>query len=398
MWIPFTPWWESLVTVCLVVFNITVQGYFCVLVSVNLGQLSDLYLSGENLRAHLIWRVTAGHSFQHYDELTNTSLATRVCSGWRAFSISYDQFQAVEAFEKYLDGEETNFATVILGGSGLCVLALVCWSALVMVDICSNVDLTRALLSCDAGSWHAASVVRQPFAITSLSRRHLCFLFLFTILPRLGVSVNLFIAGARFLCHTLEIGDLILNAVALGFIMELDEIVFQFLPTRVRCAVAKSDPLPMGRVCGSSFDASHPSAVVCVGAAMVAFWYGMMGDVITRMRLAEQFLCGGNTDFVYAVDPLTGIVNVGDTAGVPVLDLNSYQSHAVFQETHLDEDTMDDLQDYWGLDDSWVLWDEDLSLHTNVDGVDAVQKLVAEDSLAILTCEDLDQYSQYRSR
>jgi len=160
--------------------------------------------------------------------------------------------------------------------------------------------------------------------------------------------VNLFIAGARFLCHTLEIGDLILNAVALGFIMDVDEIIFQFLPTRVWCAVAKSDPLSMGRVCGCSFDASHPSALVCVGAAMVAFWYGMLGDVITRMRLAEQFLCEGITDFVYALDPLTGVVYVGDTAGVPVLDLNSYESHAVFQEMRLDEDTMDDLQNYLG--------------------------------------------------
>jgi len=45
-----------------------------------------------------------------------------------------------------------------------------------------------------------------------------------------------------------------------------------------------------------------------------------------------------------------------------------------------------------------VSWGEDLSLHTNLDGVDAVQKLVAEDSLAMLTCEDLDQYSQYQGR
>ena len=222
--------------------TITVPGYLCVLVFRNLGQVSGVYLGGEDFRAHLTWRVTAGHIFQYYDELINTSLATRVCSWWPSSLISSDHVQIVQAFEKYLEGEETNTMTVIMGGSGLCVLALVCWSAHVMVGICSNVDLTRAPVSCDAGSWRAASVFREPFAITSLSRRHFCFVFVLSVLPRLSVSVGLFIAGARFLCHTLEIAALILNAVALGFIMDMDEL-FRLLPTWVRCAVATSDPL-----------------------------------------------------------------------------------------------------------------------------------------------------------
>ena len=51
-----------------------------------------------------------------------------------------------------------------------------------------------------------------------------------------------------------------------------------------------------------------------------------------------------------------------------------------------------------GLDDSWVSLDEDLSFQIIAEGIEFVQKLLAEGSLTILTCEDLDQYLQHRSR
>merc|ERR1719217_1496117 len=51
-------------------------------------------------------------------------------------------------------------------------------------------------------------------------------LYLFLILPKLIISVSLLLLGSMWLTATEDFADLILNAVALEFIILVDEVIF----------------------------------------------------------------------------------------------------------------------------------------------------------------------------
>lgn len=53
------------------------------------------------------------------------------------------------------------------------------------------------------------------------------FLYIVLILPKHVVSVGLLILGTWWLVSTESFGDLILNALALGFVIEIDELIFE---------------------------------------------------------------------------------------------------------------------------------------------------------------------------
>merc|ERR1719235_272245 len=55
------------------------------------------------------------------------------------------------------------------------------------------------------------------------------FLWLFIILPKLGIVTYLLIIGSRYLTSTESFQDLILNAIALEFIINIDELLFMSL-------------------------------------------------------------------------------------------------------------------------------------------------------------------------
>ena len=135
----------------------------------------------------------------------------------------------VGAFNRYMGSDSDGFLGAITGGSRLCVLALLGWFFPGGVDVCDNMDFVSALLSCqivDSAKCDPGGHMRSPRWAVSISAPVL----LLVVVPRLAVSFALFITGARFLCYTSEIADLILNAVALGFIMGMDEEFFAFLP------------------------------------------------------------------------------------------------------------------------------------------------------------------------
>ena len=66
-------------------------------------------------------------------------------------------------------------------------------------------------------------------------------------LPRLGVTVCLGLIGCQYLAQTANLADIVLNAVALAFVMDVDELVADVLLTeRLRCILPKIKPLSCG--------------------------------------------------------------------------------------------------------------------------------------------------------
>ena len=142
-WVGHLSFVESATVSVVLIVNVCVQLYFTILVVLNLGDYSDISLADNDLKGFLAWRVTSAHHVKNYDEITNTSLATRVCDHWPGIIASYDQMQHVKAFDSYTgDGSQFDLA---LGGPGLALLCVMCWICLVAKDVLDNLDFRHRI-------------------------------------------------------------------------------------------------------------------------------------------------------------------------------------------------------------------------------------------------------------
>ena len=127
--------------------------------------------------------------------------------------------------------------------------------------------------------------------------------------------------------------------------------------------------MPMTRVCGSSGNTIRP--VELVGATLVVSCSSLTSGESTKMELAQEVLCDGKLDFVHAAELATGILSGNDcgraSAGSECIP------RAVLQETGLG-DAMRKLTELRGVDNSWVLGDEDPSFRSSLEGVKLIHR------------------------
>ena len=126
VWIGSVSPLDSLFVGMLLFMNAAVQLFFSILIYRNVGDIEDMNLANTDLEGFLSRRVSSAHDVKYYDDMTNTSLAARVCAGWDGLSRSYGQRQAYQSFEGYL-GSNADLG-VTFAGPGLAALCLLCWS------------------------------------------------------------------------------------------------------------------------------------------------------------------------------------------------------------------------------------------------------------------------------
>ena len=240
-WIGIAPTAESVNIVVLLVVNGILQMYFCVLIAMNMGHQDNMGIEDDDLIELISWRTTSAHDFSNYDATTNTSLAARVCGSWGAVVMSAVQVDAEEAFGAYMG------SGILWGGVGLCMVCLVCWFFLVAVDVMDNLHCSVAMLAHwkRGGTTEVSKDIYGTFSFKQLSTLRVVLIFASSVIPRFAIALVLLYEGATFLIYTPDQVDLILNAIALGFILELDELTFDFLSETVRTAIMKTNSMRM---------------------------------------------------------------------------------------------------------------------------------------------------------
>jgi len=104
----------------------------------------------------------------------------------------------------------------------------------------TNIIVTGAAGNLDDKLINVTVVTR----LVTLSERRRFALVLFVVLPRLFVAVALGMTGSRYLTFSTNQAELILNVVALNFVVLLDEELYTCLvPSRVRTALSNMEPL-----------------------------------------------------------------------------------------------------------------------------------------------------------
>lgn len=212
------------------IVNILLQAILCATV-VRLGGDDNRY-SRADLTGLQNWRANAS-------ELERQG----VCKSDFALSTSFLQFDTRIVVHEYFVEMVPGFSW----GPVVCTVVLVLWSGTITNRFRDLVDMSMALVQLTRRE--SESLVIQPgikdFTIISISPSRLVWM-LMGVVAQGSVLAVLVIFGSLWLVHTIELDDLLLNAIALGFITDTDELLFTMMvPSIVQGMVAKTEPLPL---------------------------------------------------------------------------------------------------------------------------------------------------------
>ena len=253
------------------------------------------------------WRLTEGHDHLKMD-LTDTSLVSRVCNSDGSLSIAGNQMSIIDQIKSYLKLEPEVYRNDLnleepgskmqflwkARGPRLCGLCILLWTLVVFQELRSVATLVHGVLKIPRGP---TRLNKGSFVAVS-SQRVAGFLGLMGI--RTVLAVVLLWSGILWLSHTSSMTDLILNAAALGFIMDTDELLFAATtPAIVKNFVSRLEPLSYpARSLASRMNASAVLALCSLLAVLVFAMTTFVFPNITTMLILKDAVCAGNQEFV----------------------------------------------------------------------------------------------------
>ena len=210
------------------------------LLTIYLNMLDSPY-TVDTIQEMLRWRVDNAHSNAAFDEVTGKSLLARLCDQelW-----SYEQ----EEFKLMYD-----YLYKDIPGALLSTLAIVMWVLTIMVEYRRCVEQALAVIHLPALAkddkaefvWNRED---ESYAVVGMNSLKRVLALVLLSLPRLFVMLCLGFIGCQYLAQTANLGDIVLNAVALAFVMDVDELVANVLLTeRLRSILPKIQPMSCGQ-------------------------------------------------------------------------------------------------------------------------------------------------------
>ncbi|CAE7274649.1 unnamed protein product [Symbiodinium natans] len=255
-------WMDILLTLLLAVGSIFMQVMFIWVLC------SPSFVGGEfrlEIAAARAWRASIAHDAK-YRDLSGTSLASRVCNGDGSLIQSNEQANLLSDINQFLGNGSESFSRaglppgIIL--SGLCILLWCMYLSkefrAIWISVEASLQMPRARRTVfNNGRFIAVSYARLV-------------VFLTLRLYRVGVAGLLLYAGQQWLAKTTNITDLILNAAALGTILEIDEVVFSsMLPKKIQAAVYDLEAI---KVRYTRVKSQLEAAVVFIGVVAMLFF------------------------------------------------------------------------------------------------------------------------------
>jgi hypothetical protein len=143
------------------------------------------------------------------------------------------------------------------------------------------------------------------------------------VLPRIVMSVILYIVGVRLLAHTKEVHSLLLLVMSLKFLLDFDELLYQsFAPRRLKHLYKHLKGINVPRSAlqekaESTSSAALPACKCCLlWVVLVIIWVCLIVPFYARLQEAHSIVCSGDINFVSAVDPGTNTIKAQPTPKV----------------------------------------------------------------------------------
>lgn len=245
----------------------------------------------------LTWRQSVAHDHTYMD-LAQTSLTSRVCNNDGSLIISTDQAALLNQINKFL-GLDTNEleATGFRPGILMAMLCMLLWCLYVCNEfrtIFISLEAVyqiprRSKTSLHNGKFDGMSWTRF---VTYCALRIL----------RACIAAALLYAGILWLGSTTSITDLILNAVALGAILEVDELIFSALmPKKLQLKLQDLEAIKVSY--SRTRSQIEAFCIFVVLAGLLAWpWFTIVDLLGKTMEAVKQAHCGGPQDFVVGLN------------------------------------------------------------------------------------------------
>ncbi|CAE7540517.1 unnamed protein product [Symbiodinium sp. CCMP2456] len=236
------------------------------LLTVTLILLENPY-THQTVKEMLTWRVGA-HTSANFDDTAGTSLSRRLCNQelW-----SYEQAE----FKLMYD-----YLYQVVPGYILSSLAIIMWILTVMVEFRRCTEQALAVIHLPAISPRESGAVHHRdgrIAIRGIQPTKRCLALVTLSLPRIAVMLWMALFGCQYLAQTVSLENIVLNAVGLAFIMDVDELIAHVLLTeQLRSMLPRIVPMRCGESSGKSVSVCPPVKdltryVVTAGLIILAF-------------------------------------------------------------------------------------------------------------------------------
>ncbi|CAE7036725.1 unnamed protein product [Symbiodinium sp. CCMP2592] len=307
----------SLQTFVLAIVNVVMQGIF---VGIALFNFTDPDITPQTIEDTLRWRRSSGHSLSQYDDVSKSSLVARVCQLDKSLPVSGIQMSMYENIRKYIKPEAVGVERFFTG-QVLCLVALICWYLMVAKEVSHALALHRGIASVNRGP--TTLLTREnPFTqvthyrLTAVSRRRKVISALLLAYRMVAAGLLIYV-GTFFLVYTVNVTELILNAVALGIILDIDDLLFDALATTPgRHLVHQLDSLPMPsfpRFRGA--DAKSMSMSFLIPGLTILIYFTMLAPIVQTLTDVSTAMCGGAHEFVWTLDKRRVVLMSPTTGG-----------------------------------------------------------------------------------
>lgn len=285
----------SCLLILLAAMTILIQLTFCKLVQMS---FTENPYDEETQLAFRWWRADIAHRVTEVSVNSYQSLAARTCNFDKGLPSSFSQATSAEALFDYGFAFDSP-------GFIMCVLALVAWFSTMLAEIGYLLSFTAALLSVSRGK----TVFHEDKGTVVLHSLSYCRLVvvLATILLRAVVLVYVLYYGTLYLVYTEEVKDLLLNAVALKFVLDVAALFYEaFAPLRARSFTSRLSPIPIRGIaeynCGGLL--GPVIMLFALGLLLVVCNYTYVAPALEKRHAIWDNLCGGQTNFAVATDGL----------------------------------------------------------------------------------------------
>merc|ERR1712136_269611 len=211
--------------------------------------------------------------------------------GKHTLSTSYSQMMLIEEASGYFEEALLGFSW----GPLLTIVEIALWSGTMVSQARSLFDLMVALSELTDWRWRSA---RTKFAvtlkniemITMTPRRYLWMTF--AVVLQTAVIFILLIFGCLWMAKSSSVIELLLNAVALAFITDTDELLFiTIVPTTLKNLVKKMEPLPLKPPRSSLPPLRSVVSLSIILMCVIFFWVYPVAETSRRLSEVRLALC-----------------------------------------------------------------------------------------------------------
>jgi len=316
----------SVVTLLAYVFNVGSQFAFCYMIW---NYMLEPDVNSSALETLLKFRLSIAHNVEFADPMTKQSLAQQVCNTNEKVHYAAGQMDILKDVKRFLNG-----------GPQLMILAEIIFLCVIVKELDAIAQFTKAVMSlrtshktrvvladssehevhdpaerCKAEDLYLVSVVTRIEKIRPL---RVYFAWALIIVPRVIICLVLGITGVRFIGKTNNVDDLILNCLAIAFVIDLDELIYECLaPRRLKTLMNNVEPIPCHapEYLVTRRHAPVMSPVLKVFfliASVVTAYYLVLGRFFWQLSEVDHILCSQDShlDFVYARNSANNIIYV----------------------------------------------------------------------------------------